>query len=122
MQVKVPIFEGFAKEARIKKAQLELQQTENDMQNLRLAIDNDVEVSRINMRTALANIDLQKKNMELAQLVYDQSRKKFEQGIGQSLDITAAQAQLTAAQTNYYNALYDAIVAKIDYLTATGKL
>lgn len=122
LQVKVPIFEGFAKEARIKRAQLELQQTENNMHNLRLSIDNDVEASRINMRTALASIDMQKKNMELAQLVYEQTRKKFEQGLGASLDITAAQAQLTVAQTNYYNALYDAIVAKIDYLTATGKL
>jgi hypothetical protein len=26
------------------------------------------------------------------------------------------------AQNNYYTALYDAVIAKIDYLTAAGKL
>ena len=33
-----------------------------------------------------------------------------------------AQADLVTAQNNYYSSLYDAIIAKIDYLKAAGKL
>jgi len=122
LKVSVPIFEGFAKDARIKKAQLELEQTRNNIENLKLAIDNEVAQARINMRSALASIDFQKRNMQLAEEVYNQTKKKYEQGLGSNLEITGAQAELRIAQNNYYNALYDAVVAKVDYLRATGKL
>lgn len=122
VNVSVPIFEGFAKQARIKKAQLELQQTENNLDNLKLAIDNQVETARINMRSALASMDYQQRNMTLAQEVYEQTKRKYEQGLGSNIEITNAQTELRVAQNNYYGALYDAIIAKVDYLTATGKL
>lgn len=122
VRVSVPIFEGFAKEARIKKAELELQQTENNVENLKLAIDNQVETARINMRSALASMDYQQRNMQLATEVYEQTKKKYEQGLGSNIEITNAQTELRVAQNNYYGALYDAIIAKVDYLTATGKL
>lgn len=122
VKVSVPIFEGFAKQARIKRAQLELQQTENGLETLKLSIDTDVELARISMRNALASMDFQKKNMELAAEVYEQTRKKFEQGLGSSIEITNAQTELRLAQNSYYTALYDAIIAKTDYLRATGKL
>ena len=122
VNINIPIFQGFAADARIKTAQLKLKQMENNMEGLRLMIDNEVENSRILMRTALASIDFQKKNMQLAEQVYEQTRKKYEQGLGSNIDITNAQTELRLAQNNYYGALYDAIIAKIDYLSSTGKL
>jgi outer membrane protein TolC len=47
---------------------------------------------------------------------------KYEQGLGSNQEIYNAQTELKVAQTNYYSALYDAIIAKIDFLQATGKL
>jgi outer membrane protein TolC len=38
------------------------------------------------------------------------------------MEITAAQTDLVTAQTNYIGALYGAIIARVDYLKATGKL
>jgi outer membrane protein len=122
LKIAVPIFDGFAKDARIKKAKLELQQTQNTKENLQLQIDKEVEEARINLRTAVASMDYQKKNMELAEKVYNQTKLKFEQGLGSNLEITTAQSELTTAQNNYYGGLYDAIIARIDYLRATGKL
>lgn len=122
LNVNVPIFQGFAANSRIKTAQLQLQQTDNLMAGMRLSIDNEVEQSRISMRNALASIDFQRKNIELAQQVYEQTRKKYEQGLGSNIEITNAQTELRVAQNNYYSALYDAIIAKIDYLSSTGKL
>ncbi len=122
LKIAVPIFDGFAKDARIKKARFELQQTQNLRENLQLQIDKEVEEARINLRTAVASMDYQKKNMELAEKVYNQTKLKFEQGLGSNLEITTAQSELTTAQNNYYGGLYDAIIARIDYLRATGKL
>jgi outer membrane protein TolC len=60
--------------------------------------------------------------MGLAEKVYEQTKKKFEVGTGSQIEITNAQADLKGAQTNYINALYNAIIARIDFLKATGKL
>jgi len=122
LSINVPIFKGFANDANIKKAQLELKQRENQIENLKLSIDNDITVATNDFRTAIATLDYQKKNMELAEQVYNQAKKKYEIGTGSTLDITNAQAELRIAESNYTSALYDAIIAKVDYLKATGKL
>jgi outer membrane protein TolC len=54
--------------------------------------------------------------------VYRVSKIKYEQGIGSNLEILNAEASLKEAQTNYYNALYEALIAKVDYEMATGTL
>ncbi len=47
------------------------------MENLSLSIDNEVEQSKTNFRSAIATMDFQRKNMELATQVYDQTKKKI---------------------------------------------
>ena len=122
VRINVPIFDGLAKAARVKTAKLQLEQTENSIRNLELTINKEVEETRINIRSAVATMEYQKKNMELAEEVYNQTKLKYEQGLGSNLEITNSQAELTTAQNNYYAALYDAIIARVDYLRATGKL
>ena len=60
--------------------------------------------------------------MELAESVYNQTKKKFEAGTGSNTEISTAQTDLISAQTNYISATYDAVVAKVDYYKAIGKL
>ncbi len=74
------------------------------------------------MKSAMITMDSQKKNIELAQSVYNSTKLKYEQGLGSNQEINQAQTDLVTAQNNYYNSLYDAIIAKIDYLQAAGKL
>ena len=99
-----------------------MQQTENNIDSLKNRIDNDVRQSQLQFSSALATLDFQKKNMDLAQKVYDQTRKKFEQGLGSNTEITTAFSDERTAQYNYFNALYSAILARVDYLNAIGKL
>lgn len=122
LNISVPIFDGFARDARIKRAQLQLQQTQNELESLQLTIDRDVTQALNNYRSSLATLDAQKRNIELAEQVYNQSKLKREQGLGSTLEITSAQTDLQVAQSNYILSLYDAINAKVDFLTATGKL
>ena len=73
-------------------------------------------------RTAILTVDFQKQNMVLAESVYNQTKKKYESGLASNTDITNVQTDLITAQTNYINALYDAVLAKVDYQKAVGKL
>jgi outer membrane protein TolC len=122
LNISIPIFDGFAKESRINQAKFTLLQTNNQIDNLKLSIDNEVKQAVLNFQTAAAAIDNQRKNMDLAESVYNQTKKKYESGTGSNIEINNAQTDLIAAQTNYINALYDAVIAKIDYEKAVGKL
>ena len=122
LTINIPIFDGFARASNLAKARLQQQQTQNQLENLKLSIDNDVQQARNSFAAAIVTLSSQRKNMDLATAVYDQSKKKYEAGLGSTTDITTAQTDLVTAQTNYVNALYDAILAKIDYSKAIGKL
>lgn len=121
-KMSIPIFDGNSRNAHIQQSRLELEKTRNTIEQLKQNIDYDVEQSRIKMTSALLTVDNQKKNITLAENVYNTTKKKYEQGLGSNQEIYNAQAELKVAQTNYYSSLYDAINAKIDWLKAAGKL
>ena len=122
LNINIPIFDGFFKDANIQKSKYTLQQTQNNIDALKISIDNDVKQAQLKFSAALATLDYEKKNMDLAESVYEQTRKKFEQGLGSNTEITSAQSDLTQAQNNYINALYNAVVAKVDYQNSIGKI
>lgn len=122
LNLNIPIFSGFSANARIQKARLNLQRSLNSQEALKLKIDSEVKTAQNNFAAAISNLDYQKRNMELAESVYNQTKKKFEVGTGSQTEINASQTDLKSAQTNYINAMYNAIIAKIDFLKATGKL
>ncbi len=122
LKLSAPIFQGFSRNATIRKARYELEQTKNNVDLLKLSIDNDVARAKSSLQNAILTLDYQQKNMELATSVYNTTVKKYEQGLGANIEVTNAQTELRVAQTNYFNALYDAIIAKIDFQKATGKL
>ena len=122
MSINVPIFAGGARNSKIESARLDLQKTQNNIDALKISIDNDVKQAINNYSSALATLDDQKRNMTLAETVYNQTQLKFQNGIGSQTEISTAQSDLSVAQSNYILALYDAINAKVDFLKATGKL
>jgi outer membrane protein len=122
LNLNIPIFDGFAKDSRIKTARLQLQQTENNIANLKNQIDEEVNTAVIDIRDAINILDVQQQNMALANEVYNQTKLKYDNGLGSNLEIQIAETDLQTAQNNYYQALYDAIVARIEYMRAIGKL
>jgi outer membrane protein len=122
VKISIPIFDGYARRAKIENAKLTLQKTNNQLDQVKEQIDNEVTQARIKMTSAMLTIDVQRQNVQLAEKVFNTTKKKYEQGLGNNQEIYTAQTELKVAQNNYYGALYDAITAKIDYLKATGKL
>ena len=122
LTVNVPIFGGFIKSANIQQAKLELEKTNNVIENFKMAIDFEVDSAKNSFTNAVITMNVQHKNMELAETVYNQTKKKYEIGTASTTDISDAEADLTTAQRNYIVALYNAALAKVDYLRAIGKL
>lgn len=122
LQLNLPLFNGFAARARTAKARLELQQTLNYAEAMKNSIDGEINNAKNNYATAIAAVNAQKKNMTLASNVYDRTKKKYDMGTGSTSEVNDALLDMQTAQANYSNALYQAIIAKVDFLKATGKL
>ena len=118
----VPIFDGLQKHWRVQQAKINLLKTQNNFSQLKQSIGLEIQSSTVNYKNALVSLQTQKKNIALARNVYEVTKKKYEQGIGSSLDMNTTENDLRTTETNYFNSLYDLIIAKIDYQKATGTL
>jgi outer membrane protein len=123
LNVNIPLFDGFQRRYRVSQAQLRVQQVDNNITNVKQAIDLEQKFTRESLVTALSNLDIQEANMQLAEKVYNTTKIKFEQGVTtNSFEVMQAENDLQTAQNNYFNALYNAVVARISYLRSLGKL
>lgn len=122
LNMSIPIFDGLQKDSRIKQAQLNLEKTKNSLDNLQRAIDLQRAAAYNQFKNAIANLDIQERNMALAEKVYNTTKKKYEQGLGSSFEIIQTEAAYEDAQSNYFQALYDASIAKIAYYRSLGRL
>ena len=118
----IPVFDGFQKHWRTQQAKINLLKTETSFEQLKQSIRLEIQTTAANYKNAWASLQTQKKNIELARYVYDITKKQYEQGVGSSLDMNTTENDLHTTETNYYNALYDLILAKIDYQKATATL
>ena len=122
LNLSLPIFDGYQRKYRTQQAALKVEKVENTITNVKQAIDFEQVVTKESLKNALLNLDAQERNMELAQRVYNATKLKFEQGLGSSFEVLQADADYQASQSNYFNALYNATVAKVSYQSSLGKL
>ncbi|GAB4133082.1 MAG: TolC family protein [Raineya sp.] len=122
LQLNVPIFSGMQRKYQTQQARLEILKLEQDKQNLQKTIDFQTRQAQITFKNALTTLEAQKRNMELAKEVLRVSEIKYKQGVGSSSEIVNAETAYKEAETNYFTALYDALIAKVDLEKAIGKL
>jgi outer membrane protein TolC len=122
LNLSVPIFDGFQRKYKIKQAQYSLEKTNNSIEQFKQAVDLEHTVSKNNLKNAILNMDAQKENLELAERVYNTTKKKYEQGLGSTFEVLQADTEWQRAQGNYFDALYNAVIAKINYNKAVGTL
>jgi outer membrane protein TolC len=118
----IPLFSGLQRNYRMQQARLSLLKIENSYSSLKQSIDLSIQQNTTTYKNSLETLRSQQENMELADKVARVTKIKYEQGVGSSIEVTDAESSLREAQVNYYNALYDAILAKIDLDKAFAKI
>lgn len=122
LNLEVPIFDGLLKSNTIRRKKLIAEQVENQIQNLENAINLEIEQAQITLENNLQLLATQQENRELAEEVFRISKIKYQEGVGSNLEVLEAENALKSAETNYYQALYEALVARVAYKKATGTL
>ncbi len=122
LHLSVPIFDGFQRDARVQQAKIALEKNKNDVMNLQNLIDFQVRSQQITYENTYKTLEIQKRNLDLADRVAKVSQIKFKEGVGSNLEVTTAESSLRESQINYFNALYDNIIARVDLQKAAGLL
>ena len=118
----VPIYDGNTRRSKMNEAKINMMKNDNDMDALRQAVDLESSNARTQLKNSLISLENQKSNIELAQKVYSIAQKKYKEGVGTNIEIIQAETAVKDAQTNYFNSLFDAIIAKIDFQKSLGLL
>jgi outer membrane protein TolC len=122
ISLNIPLFSGLQRSYRLQQAKLNLMKVENSFTMLRSSIDFEVKQAAIMYLNAIKTLESQRANSSLAENIARITKIKYEEGVGSNLEVVDAEASLKDAQVNYYNALYDALLAKVDLDKAYGKL
>lgn len=120
--LRVPIFDGFDKRARIRKAQI-------DQENARLNYENtlkQMQTQYLNATNELMNnqrnFKKQKDNYLLAEDVYQVTTDRYREGIASMTEVLQDEMRMSEAQNNYLSAHYNYQVANLALLKLTGQM
>ncbi|MEO5601279.1 MAG: TolC family protein [Cyclobacteriaceae bacterium] len=122
ISLNVPIFSGLQRSYRLQQARLNLLKVENSFTSLKSVIDLEVKQAAISYLNAIKSLESQRANSGLAANIARITKIKYEEGVGSNLEVIEAEASLKESQVNYYSALYDALIARVDLDKAYGKL
>jgi outer membrane protein len=122
LSLSIPIFDGLTKSAKIQQNRVQIKQLENQKHFLEENIEIEKIQSRTNLQNSLKSLAVQGENRELAMEVFRMAKIKFDEGVGSNLEVVEANSALKEAESNYFAALYDALIAKVDLEKALGLL
>ena len=122
VRLTIPLFSGLQNGYKIRQQRLELAKINNNKRMMESSINLETKQNSLIFTNAVKTLQAQRENMELAGNVARITKVKYQQGVGSNLEVVDAEDSLRQAQTNYYNALYDLVIAKVDLDKAYGKL
>jgi outer membrane protein len=122
LTLNVPIFSSGMRKYQLKESQIDVMKSQNDLVNIKNGILLQANAAHITYVNSLRSLDNQKQNQQLAQEVLRVSKIKYQQGVGSSIEVTQAQTALESADNDYIQALYNAMISKVDLDKAYGKI
>ncbi len=122
LNLRIPIFNGFATRARIGKAKVEYLKAEQDLINRKQSLNLANENAKIQLKNALNTIRSQQENMQLAQEVYESTQNNYNNGLAALTDLLDTENALTQAQNSYTQALLNYKIAEIQLKKSNGKI
>ncbi len=122
LNLAIPIFDGLAKNARIKKSQASLDHFRSEMKNTSNALNMNYHNATSQIQNSLQTITAQELNKTLAKEVYDMTNANYTNGLASLTDLINAEAELITAEHSYNEALLKLKVAQVELLKSNGKI
>jgi outer membrane protein len=122
LTLKIPIFNGFATRARVRKADVSIRKLNEDLSKISLSLNKDFENAKMQITNNQLILKTQEENAALAKEVYFNVLNNYNQGLASLTDLINSENEMTESQNNYSSALLDYRIAQIQLLKAQGQL
>jgi outer membrane protein len=119
MNVSIPIFNGGLFKARQTEAEMKAKAATENVNDLQNRVNRDVRVAWLNATTAYDRMALTKQLLQQANIALDLAQTRYDAGLGNIVELSTAQLNVTSAQIADASALYEYQTQRIlvDYQT-----
>ena len=122
LSINIPIFSGGQRLNQLRQSQISVLKAQNDLHNASNGFKLQANVARITYENSIQSLNNQKRSRELAEEVLRVSKIKYQQGVGSSIEVTQAQTDFESADNQYIQALYNALISKVDLDKAYARI
>lgn len=122
LYLKVPVFDGFRRDARREEAQSVLRQEKVKTEDIKEQIDLEIQLALDSLHSAGEQLTVAEDGLKLAEAELTQARRRYDAGVSYGLEVTDAQTRLARARQNRISALFNYNLARLDLGQATGTI
>jgi outer membrane protein TolC len=116
----IPIFQGGKVHGDILQAEAALRQSQEQLDNLRAQIDQDVRNSLLDLQSAADLVEVARSSVDLANQTLQQARDRFAAGVTDNIEVVQAQQSVASANESLISSLYAYNVSKVELARAVG--
>lgn len=122
LSANIPIFDGFSREGEIVSQKARLKQSQINLVDAEETALFELTKSQLSIENAVEFVESQRLNLTRAREGLRLAEVGYREGTNTQVEMIDAQAALTTAQANYYQAIYSHVIAKLDLQKAMGTL
>lgn len=122
VRLNVPIFDGFARNARKRQSVIQMKELQKQKEGLELSLEAGYQSAVVQMENSTSSLRAQKQNVELAKDVNNSSEANYKLGLATLTDLLQAQTSYIEAQNSYAQALLEFKLAELETIRSSGKL
>ena len=111
--VSLPLFSSGSRAANIKSAKIALQETANSRRQAEDGLRVQYNQLCYDLASALETYDIQRRNLDVTQRVFNNLTEKYNYGRASSLEVTNASTDIISAQSSYIQAVMNVVSAQI---------
>ncbi|MFC0777783.1 TolC family protein [Flavobacterium sp. HJSW_4] len=122
LNLHVPIFTGFGTRAKVRQADVQIRELQEDIKDTKLSLDLDYRNAMTQINNNLVTIENQRENMRLALDILSNTKNNYLQGLASLTDLLDAQNASLEAQNNFTRAVLNYKIAEISLIKSKGEL
>jgi len=122
MQMNIPVFSSGERQAKVKQAKIDLETMKNNKALMEEQLEIQHKQLQFNLKSALESFETQQKNVEVSRDVYQNLKRKYEQGMISRLELTTADSNYLQAESDYLMSMLEVLRSRNALDTLTGKI
>ena len=122
VRVNVPIFDGLAKDARVKQQKITWMSEVKNLDLYKMQFELQYENASVQVQRNRVSVTNDNENLLLAKEVFEQTSMQYQGGVATLSDLINAENAYKEAQTNYINSLLNLRISELDLQKANGTI